>query len=81
MTTPTPNVSLIYNWGYTVATNGNAFQPPGKLAQLPAAVIGLGVGYYYAGGIPGDLMTAAQAYLVGGVAVYAYAYAMGPLTA
>jgi hypothetical protein len=69
-----PTLNVIYAWGYLAVTKDTSGMNPAAPLPLPAIAAGLIAGYWFAGGIPADLMSAAQAYLVGGVAVYAVAY-------
>lgn len=64
-----PDPSLILTWLYTDIAKGD----------YVGLAIGLGVAYYWIGGLPNqgqDMMQLAQGYLAGGVGAYAYAYAM-----
>lgn len=62
-----PPPSIIVTWLYEDVTNSH---------WVPLA-IGLGLGYYWLGGLPNqgqDMMQIGQAYLLGGVGNYAYRY-------
>jgi len=60
--------ALIYEWPYLLYKK----QIPAASSMMIAWGAGLGAMYWWAGGVPGDAMSFATSYLVGGVAVYGY---------